>query len=225
MLLFPVDRLEPPTFANLAPAQGQEEAVRLVRQVARGEGSPGAYLWGDAGFGKSHLLAAGIDQAARDGLAAAALGEDGKPAGNAEECRLLVVDDVERIGRPGQQQLLSFLSRSLDGERTAVLISGGVPARMLSLPADVRTRIEQLQSVRLGRLADSELERALVAYAGRCSRVVDVRVTQLLVHNCPRDMASLTRALLSVDRFALESGRSLSVGTVRSWLASRSRLL
>ena len=225
MLLFSLDEIQPPTFANLEQAQGQAEAVRLVRQIAAGGGRPGAYLWGDAGFGKSHLLAAAADRAGQKSLKAAWLCQDGTARGDPETSSLLLVDDVDKLGEAGQQELFSLLSQSLDGEKAAILIAGGVPARMLSLRADVRTRIEQLQPVRLGRLADAELERALVAYARRCGRVVDGRVTQLLVHNCPRDMVNLTQALRSVDRFALERGGNLTVGTVRSWLAARTQLL
>lgn len=221
MHLFPIDQIEPPSFDNLDPAQGQAEAVRLVRQIAAGGGRPGAYLWGDAGFGKSHLLAAGMSMAKLTGVEAAWLAD----SKDKQQCNLLAADDVEKLGEADQQRLFAFLSRSLDGEAAAVLIAGSVPARMLSLRADLRTRIEQLQPVRLGRLADAEMERALIAYARRCGREVNVRITQLLVHNCPRDMVSLAKALRSVDQFAIASDRSLSVGTVRSWLASRSQLL
>ena len=225
MSLFALDQLDAPTFDNLGAAQGQEEAVRLLRQIAAGEIRPGAYLWGDEGFGKSHLLAAAADLAGRNGLSIIRLGEANRPAaGTSSGGSLLLVDDVEELGEAGQAELLSLLAESIDGEQAAAVVAGAVPARMLSLRADVRTRIEQLQPVRLGRLADAELERALVVYARRLGRVVDARVTQLLVHNCPRNMVTLVKALRAVDRFALDSNRKFSVGTVRSWLANRSQL-
>ncbi len=47
----------PPTFENfVAGANGA--AVAAVRAAVRGEGERAIYLWGDAGCGRSHLVAA-----------------------------------------------------------------------------------------------------------------------------------------------------------------------
>ncbi len=89
---------------------------------------------------------------------------------------------------------------------------------------DARSRLEELAGIRLGRLADHELEEALIAYARRFGRTLDRPVAQLLVHNLPRNPASLAQALLDLDRYALKNNVNVWVGTCRSWLAERSGL-
>lgn len=162
------------------------------------------YLWGPAGCGKSHLLAATIASARRPARLLA-----GREVGSEISISpgmLLAIDDVEALSGPAQVALFrTFNTARLAG--LALLVSGSVPPARLSLREDLRTRIGQMLVFEVKALSDDEKSAALRRHAMmRGMKVDDALVRYLLAHS-RRDLPSLMAVLDSLDHATLERHR------------------
>jgi DnaA family protein len=155
------------------------------------------YLWGDAGSGKSHLL-----EATR------ALHGD----------RVVVADDVETLDAEAQQGLFdAFNATLLSGP--PLIVTGTRAPLALGLREDLRTRLGAGLVHHVEPLTDDEKRVALtLAARERGLDLGDDAITYLL-NRFDRDMRSLMALLDSLDRYALENRRALTLPLMRQWLA------
>ncbi len=202
-LLLELRPAQPPTLDNFIAGANGELLARLRGLTDRGS-FDAIYVWGPAGCGKRHLLAATVAAARRPATLIAA-GDAGAeitvPPGT-----LLAVDDVEALGEAAQIALF----RSINAARLAglaLLVSGSVPPGRLPLREDLRTRIGQMLAYEVKPLTDEEKSAALKRHAIlRGMRVDDALVRYLLAHG-RRDLPSLMAILDSLDRATLERHR------------------
>ncbi len=185
-----------PAFDNFV-AGPNAEALARVRQLAAG--TPGeriVYLWGEAGSGRSHLLAA----AARASSA------------------LVVADDVQRLGAAEQHALFVALNEAREGG-PAVLAAGDHPPAQLALRPDLRSRLAWGLVYQLLPLSDADKGRHLKALAGARGLLLSDEVVAYLLARLPRDMASLQTVMEVLDRYSLMRQRALTLPLVREALA------
>ncbi|MBF2734675.1 MAG: DnaA regulatory inactivator Hda [Betaproteobacteria bacterium AqS2] len=202
-----------PDFAGFIHGAGAEAAVAGAAAAARLEAS--AYLWGAAGCGKSHLLAAAVRQAEAAGARIMRPGDADPGAG------LAVIDGAEALDEAAQAEALRLLDAAVADGGPRVLAAGALPARRLELRADLRTRLEALPAFELPQLDDAALADALVASARRRRRELPEAVAAELVALLPRRMDALAAALDELDLHALEANLRLSPAAVRRWLKER----
>lgn len=215
-MLFALDSVDCASFDNLATVSTQTEAVRICKKIAYGQLTLGAYVWGDSGTGKSHLLVACAKMAQQNNISVK-LCIDGK-LDLTSETALVVIDDIELLPIESQLALLEPLKKTLAGSDNLFVISSKSPARLLRLRPDVRSRIEELPSFRISKLNDYELENALIKYTKRFGRTLPNQVAQILVHNLARNMTELTRAIHILDAYLIKTENKISTLTVREWL-------
>ena len=185
-----------PAFDNFVPGPNAEALAR-VRQLAAGTLDERiVYLWGEAGSGRSHLLAA----AARVNRA------------------LVVADDVERLAAAEQHALFVAINEAREGG-PAVLAAGDQPPAQLRLRADLKSRLAWGLVYQLLPLSDIDKARHLKALADARGLLLSDDVVAYLLTRLPRDMASLQAVMEVLDRYSLMRQRALTLPLVREALA------
>lgn len=224
-LLLDLQPAQPPSLDNFIVGENRELLARL-RTLA----SPGCfdalYLWGDAGSGKSHLLAAVAAQAMRRRpvllLAGALDGADGarRPASAdfvASPGGLLIVDDVAELDDAAQIALFRiFNTARVVG--LGLLVAGPTPPLQLALREDLRTRIGQTLIYEVKTLNDEQKAAALRRHAIERGLKVDDGLVQYLLTHGRRDLPSLMAVLDHLDRATLERQRPATLPLLKEVL-------
>ena len=189
-LALPLSPPPEPTLDNFVPGANAELLARL-RQLAAGELAESVlYLWGEAGSGRSHLLAA----SARPGLT--------------------VADDVERLDEPRQIALFNAINAARDSGG-AVLAAGATPPAQLALREDLKSRLAWGLVYQVKPLTDAEKALSLHAEAARRGLKLADEVVWFLLTHTRRDLRSLTALLERIDRASLEQRRAVTLPLVR----------
>jgi DnaA-homolog protein len=212
-LLLDLRPKQAPTLDNFVAGANAELLARL-RGLTGAASFDAVFLWGPAGSGKSHLLAATARLADRSRavthLQAARIAEEipAPPGG------LVVIEDVEHLSEAAQIALFRlFNAARMVG--LAILLSGSVAPAQLALREDLRTRIGQSLIFEVKPLSDEEKSAALRRHALlRGMRMDDGLVDYLLRHG-RRDLPSLMAVLDGLDRATLERKRHATLPLLR----------
>ncbi|TBR15648.1 MAG: DnaA regulatory inactivator Hda [Rugosibacter sp.] len=212
-LLLDLQLDQPPTLENFVAGANAELIARL-RILTDHHHFDAVYLWGPAGCGKSHLLAATANAANAKRpvifLPVEKVGADVTVASGG----LLVIDEIQKLDEEGQRALFRLFNtaRFLG---LALLLSGTEPPMQLALREDLRTRIGQMLIYEIHRLSDEEKAAALAHHAQLRGMLMDPGVVQYLLRHGRRDLPSLMHMLESLDRISLAQHRPLTVPLVR----------
>lgn len=219
-LLLDLSAQQPPTFDTFVTGQNAELLQRL-KHVAAAPAQAALedrfiYLWGETGAGKTHLLqslAHAVAERARlvspDADAASFEYDPGVP------CYLL--DDCEQL--PPQSQIAGFNLFNQIRERGGCLISAGAqPPVQLQVREDLRTRLGWGLIYQLHGLTDDEKIDALTQFAQSRSMPVPPAILPYLLTHYRRDMPSLSRMLIALDRHSLETKRPITLPLLRDLL-------
>lgn len=210
-----------PTLDNfVAGANG--EALAALRTLAPGHA---VYLWGPAGSGRSHLLAA----AARRMPGALMLGAS-TPAAQWQELRtgvpppLVAIDDVERLDADAQAAVFALYNRWREAQATrqalALVVAGEHAPLHMPLREDLRTRLGWDLVFRLALLSDADKLAALRAHAAARAMDIAPELLDWLLTRHARDMRQLTTLLDALDRFSLATKRPITLPLLKTMLAA-----
>ncbi|WP_051379134.1 HdaA/DnaA family protein [Derxia gummosa] len=187
-----------PTLDNFLPGANAE----LIDRLRRLDFPRVLYVWGPAGSGKSHLIAA-LKRAHPD---------------------LVTADDVDRAGKREQNRLFDAYNEAVIGG-PALVVAGNCPPRSLGGPTgksmreDLRTRLAAGLVYQLHPLDDADKRRALAEAARARGVEINDDVVGYLLNHFARDLGSLMRVYEAIDRHALESRRAITMALVRDWVA------
>jgi len=204
------------------------EAVAALRQAVE----PGAplllLLYGPAGSGKSHLLQALTQKAARTRACAYVplreLRADGATAADTldglERAQLVCIDDVDAVLDRAEWSL--GLLRLIDALRAqgghAVISAPSAPERLaLELP-DLRTRLGAAAIYGLKPLSDHDRTGLLLERARARGLELPEDAARHLLSRLPRDAGSLVQAVDQLDRALLTAQRKLTLAFVQQWV-------
>lgn len=200
----------PPTLDNFVPGGNGEALAGFTAWLAGGASQFSLCLWGEAGAGKSHLLAA-------SGFLAIDAALD--PAfGAAPETGEIAVDNVDRLNPEGQIALFNSFNR-LKANGGRLLIAAPQPPHHLDLREDLRTRLGSGLIFRLQALSDAEKAAALAAQAKERAMKLPPEGLDYLLRHAPRDMRSLSALIVALDRYTLEQKRAITLPLLREVLA------
>lgn len=184
------------------------------------------YLRGNAGLGRSHLLAALCGEAERRGMRVLLLplaelrGEDPGLLQGLEAQDLVACDDLEQIaGDPAWEEgLFHFFNRSrASGCRLLFSATAAAAGCGLRLP-DLVSRLSQAPCWPLA-LPDDESRGALLAAAAhRHDLELEPEVLRYLVVRGPREPGRLLTLVAELDRRSLVAGRRVTVPFAREVL-------
>ena len=204
---------QPPTLDNFVVGANGELLQRL-RDLCDSHSFEALYLWGSAGSGKSHLLAATAGAAARNRPVALLNGADAGGELPLTPGSLLVIDDIEALNAEAQIGLFrAFNAARFTG--LALLLSGQEPPLRLGLREDLRTRVGQTLIYEIQALSDEEKAAALRQHAIERGMLMEPAVVQYLLRHGRRDLPSLMAMLGSLDRASLEQKRPPTLPLLR----------
>lgn len=203
-----------PAFDNFVVGRNAE-AIAVLHGVAAGHGAGFVYLWGEAGSGRSHLLAAlAAERPPAFGAEVGGIPAFADPAG------LYLVDDVDARDGDAQQRLFVLMNEVRAHPRAVLVTTGSAPPAQLTLRDDVRTRLAWGLVYQIHALTDEEKARALDEHARSRGLVLPPDVIAYLLNHMPRDMRTLVAILDALDAYALATKRAITVPLVREWIQS-----
>ena len=191
------------------------ELAHLMHQFAqRASREHFAYLWGDTGAGKTHLLQALAATPASRYIAADAPGE---AFVFAPEVTLYLLDDCDRL--PPQAQIDAFALFNQIREHGAYMVSTGpVPPAVLPVREDLRTRMGWGLIYLIHGLSDDQKIAALTQAAEARGLTLSASVLPYLLSHFKRDMRSLSTMLDALDQYSLETQRPVTLPLLRDLL-------
>ena len=216
-LVLPVRLRDSAVFDTFHPGPNGE-AVDYLRHVTA-RGTPGAWLWGPAAVGKTHLLQAACAFVAGAAyLPANELAARGPAALEGWEDRPLVcLDDLHRLaGEPAWELALFSLVNRL-GERGGKWLAAAAASPSASgirLP-DLVSRLSWGTAFRLEPLDEEERIGALRLRARHRGLELPPETARYLMRRLPRDMRALCNWLDRLDVASLAAQKRLTVPFVR----------
>jgi DnaA family protein len=172
------------------------------------------YGWGESGAGKTHVAKALAEACgSRTARYCDAARYDPAAAGG----DVLILDDVERLADSQQVALFNaFNERAF----SFLLVTAAAAPRDVALRRDLATRLATGLTYRILPLSDEEKHAALAAHARVRGFELGEEVARYLLNHARRDMGSLVSALDALDRYSLETGRTITVPLLKAALDS-----
>lgn len=199
---------------------GNAAAVSFLESLDGGSQGPGAWLWGQAACGKSHLLQAVAVQAGDRAvyLPLAELRAAGAGVLDGMETRDCVcLDDVDAVlGDAEWERALFSLYEAAASSGAALVVSAkGAPRQAGFAMADLESRFSRLPAFHIQALDEDGRLRALTLRARRRGLDLPEETARFLANRSRRDMASLQRLLDRLDDAALIAKRRLTIPFVK----------
>jgi DnaA family protein len=192
-------QLEPPPAPTLANflAGPNRAAIDALGALASARAAGAMYLWGEAGTGKSHLLAA-VRRAAD----------------------IATIDDVDRLTEAAQLEAFDRFNRVRAAGGSLVAAGTAPPARLGALREDLRSRLLSGLVFQLQPLSDEEKAAALAAHAAERGMKLPAEAVDHLLRRLPRDLGTQFAVLDAIDRYSLALKRPVTLPLVREALAA-----
>lgn len=194
------------------------ELLHALRELLEAAGNERQlYLWGVSGSGKTHLLQAAVAAARERGRAAEYVHAAGFAGGMDSVVDLLAVDAVEVLDDAAQVGLFNRINAVREG-CGRILIAGSAAPAQLDLRIDLSTRLGWSLVYQLQALSDAEKAQALANHAAARGFNLQPGVADYLLRHWRRDLPSLLAALDTLDRYSLQTQRSVTVPLLREVL-------
>lgn len=206
------------TFDDFFPG-GNQEILNHLHNTLAGRGEAYIVLWGETGFGKTHLLQACCAEAQKYGLIVFYFDCAGFSTltpelfDGLETYELLCLDNIHALC--GRQDLeaafFNFFNRHRDRQHRLILASAQQPKSLaFSLP-DLQTRLNWGLSLKLQALSDDDKISALPFKARRMGLEVTPQTAKYLLSRYDRSLSALWSALDKLDKASLANRRKLTV--------------
>ena len=210
-----------PTFANYFPGPNGATVAQLQNwmQLQGATVSPlTTYLWGPQGSGKSHLLQAACEQWGAQGHSVGRLDAQTDDASLFDDrWAAVVMDDVDQYSPAQQHTAFSWFVQAHTLQRP-VLAAGLLAPQQLALREDLRTRLGWGHVLGLDLLSETETRMALRQAADARGLALSDEVMDFTLRRFSRDLGSLMQLLDTLDRYALQTQRALTIPLVKSML-------
>lgn len=214
-----------PGFDNFAVGENRAawEHVKLWATSPTRSPVP-AYLWGESGCGKSHLLkaAAATMQSGGEQVFCMQAADNAHDVTYREDWSAAVLDDVH-LYNAQQQQVAFDVFVDAQKHRRWVLLAGNLPpVDLLHMREDLRTRLGWGHIFALKGLSEQECRAVLRQEANARGIVLSDEVMQYILVRFRRDMGNLTRLLDEMDKYAMRLKKgAITIPMVRSTLQLR----
>jgi DnaA family protein len=205
-------------------------AVGLARQMAACGYSGSAkseqqlYIWGAPGMGKSHLLQASCNLAAKNQRTVCYLTQDEileQPTDifdGLEQIELVCLDDIETwlVDPSWEIALFDLINRMRENSSCLMLASSRSPDEDFVKLPDLRSRLAWGPVFHLQDISDKEKYQALSYRARQNGLELPENVADYLMKRYPRDMFGLFERLSVLDKASMAMQRRLTVPLVKS---------
>ena len=205
-----------PALDNFVPGRNAELVVALYALANGASAERFIYLWGEAGCGRTHLLRATIEAARASGRIVKLFGA-GERDFIAPDDALCGADDVHKLDDVAQIALFNLHNR-LKAGGGALLATGDAAPAVISLRADLKTRLGAGLVYQAHRLNEEEKVAALKRHAEARGFALSPEVVAYILRHVQRDLPSLLALLDALDRYSLASRRAITLPLVRELL-------
>ena len=205
-----------PTLDSFEVGQNAELAQLMQQFATRTSREHFAYLWGESGAGKSHLLHA---LAATGG--ARYIASDAAPAAfdYSDQISLYLLDDCEQLSAAAQIDAFALFNE-IRAQGAFMVSTGATAPAGLTVREDLRTRMGWGLIYQIHGLSDQEKIAALTLAAQARGLTLSPAVLPYLLSHFRRDMRSLSSMLDALDHYSLETQRPVTLPLLRELLQS-----
>lgn len=204
-----------------------EVATGLAQQTALNKGEKQLYFWGDSARGKSHLLQACCNLAAKNKQTVCYLTQaEIKNQSTAmfdglELLQLICLDDIDSwlIDAAWETALFDLINRVRENNNRLIMASSHPPEEAFVKLLDLRSRLSWGPVFQLQELADNEKFQALHYRAKQSGLELPENVADYLMQRYPRDMFGLFERLAVLDKASMAMQRRLTIPLVKSVFA------
>ena len=199
-------------------------AKGLAQQTALGEGEKQLYFWGEPGRGKSHLLQASCNLAAKNQQTVCYLtqteiaNQTVEMFDGLEQVELICLDDIETwlSNAIWETALFDLINRVRENNNRLILASAQPPDEVLVKLPDLRSRLSWGPVFQLQALSDKEKFQALRYRARQSGLELPENVADYLMQRYPRDMFGLFERLAVLDKASMAMQRRLTIPLIKS---------
>lgn len=213
------------SFDTFFPAQNGA-VIHALKQVSVGQGDAQLFIWGGKQSGKTHLLHAACNEAAKAGRSALLLkSEDLLSYGPAvfeglEQINLVCIDDLQNLitSDAWEKALFNFINALRQHEGGLLLAAEANPGELSVQLPDLKSRLEWGAVFQLQPLQDEEKIQALQVRAAYRGFDLPDEVGNYLFRRYPRDLEYLMHVLEALDVASLAAQRRLTVPFIKKVL-------
>jgi DnaA-homolog protein len=213
------------TFADFFPANNLDILTQL-RQAASGQGETFIYLWGEPGYGKTHLLTACCEEAFNRQIRAFYLDlSRGLPLeamlDGLEANELVCLDNVQAIcgNREQETALFHFFNRHREAGNRLIVAADRPAGQLGCLLPDLQTRLNWGLSLKLRCLNEDEKFSLLIHKAQQLGFELNPAAARFLLTHYDRRLSSLWSALDTLDLASLAAKRKLTIPFLKEVLS------
>ncbi|MTW11682.1 DnaA regulatory inactivator Hda [Pseudoduganella eburnea] len=196
------------------------EVAALMRQFAeRSSREHFAYLWGEIGAGKSHLLKALASSERARYISPFSIETEFLYSPDVD---LYLLDDCEKLSPVAQIDAFALFNE-IRANNAFMVSAGSVAPAVLPVREDLRTRMGWGLVYQIHGLTDDEKLATLTQMAEARGLILSPGVLPYLLSHFQRDMVSLSSMLDSLDQYSLETKRPITLPLLREWLQEEAK--
>lgn len=196
------------------------EVAALMRQFAeRSSREHFAYLWGETGAGKSHLLKALASGERARYISPFSIETEFLYSPDVD---LYLLDDCEKLSPLAQIDAFALFNE-IRANHAFMVSAGSVAPAVLPVREDLRTRMGWGLVYQIHGLTDDEKLATLTQMAEARGLTLSPGVLPYLLSHFQRDMVSLSSMLDSLDQYSLETKRPITLPLLREWLQEEAK--
>lgn len=196
------------------------EVAALMRQFAeRSSREHFAYLWGEIGAGKSHLLKALASGERARYISPFSIETEFLYSPDVD---LYLLDDCEKLSPLAQIDAFALFNE-IRANNAFMVSAGSVAPAVLPVREDLRTRMGWGLVYQIHGLTDEEKLATLTQMAEARGLTLSPGVLPYLLSHFQRDMVSLSSMLDSLDQYSLETKRPITLPLLREWLQEEAK--
>ena len=179
-----------------------------------------AFIWGEAGSGKSHLLQAFCHAEPSSIFLSDLPALDASILRGLESFKLVCIDDVDQVvaDRSWQEALFHLINDCLNTNNLLVLSASSPAAKLDCRLRDLQTRLNGMVGIETDRLSDRERLQALKLKATGHGFEFSDEVGRFILARAGRDMRSLVSIFEKLSQETLRAQRIVTIPFVKQIL-------
>jgi DnaA family protein len=198
-----------------------QELVANILTLIKGKATANIFVYGDKGFGKSHLLQGVIIEGLKLDQKSVYidLNDDVSPDifELISDFQIIALDNIDQCNQDNEKYIFDLINK-LHSTNQMIVFSSRVKPEGLSVFNDLKTRLSLANTYSLNRLDDDEIQHVIKRKLNNKSLKVDQRVIDYLIKNQTRDLKKIVEIIDKLDTFSLEKKRGITVPLVRQML-------
>ncbi len=217
------------TFDSFFPGRNEPALNALAMLAASPKAPPrgAAYVHGEPGCGKTHLLHAACAAVMAQGEHAIYLSAHTDTSQWPVDALTMTLSDTRweiaalddcHLFDVAKQRAAFMIYESAIARGVSMIAAGNLPAAQLKLRDDLRTRLAWGQSFHIQPLDDSDKLLALRSAASARGFDFSEELARWVLAHCSRDMRSLMKLIERIDRYSLGAKRTVTLPLLKAML-------